>query len=106
MGTKTHRFEPITANRDGYTLDTSTNADIAFLTQHCPQWPPPAWQVRAKEVNKSWSYMLEPPKDLGPLICVNRGKLLVMAAGNVSRCWTSPSPWTYIDFYSMHFVSA
>jgi len=48
------------------------------------QWPPTAWRERAAVMNKSWSYLLDPPKLLGPLICVTRGKLLLMAAGNVS----------------------
>ena len=45
-------------------------------------WPPREWRNWA---TNSSSYLLDPPREVGPIVAVSRGKLLVIAAGNVSR---------------------
>lgn len=60
-----------------------TRSSISWVSTHLPQWLPASWIQRA--ANEPWAYLLDPPKILGSLICVTRGKLLVLAAGNVSE---------------------
>jgi hypothetical protein len=45
-------------------------------------WPPRDWRQWAEE---PWGYLLDPPRAVGPILCVSRGKQLVIAAGHVSK---------------------
>ena len=53
--------------------------------QNFPSWPPPSWKKKA--LKAPWSYLLDetPP---GPVTCVRRGKVMVMACGHVCHFLT------------------
>ena len=86
-------FSEATANRPyvNLTLDSkilNTTADTHTSSSKnlpCPDtlsWPPQHWIDRGK--GQSWQYFLE-DRFLTPgrLVCVTRGKLMIMAAGKV-----------------------
>ncbi len=60
-------------------METPANQNPNFWLPK--DWPPHDWRQWAEE---PWTYLLDRPREAGPIICVSRGKLLVIAAGNVS----------------------
>lgn len=82
LGSVKRSYQSVTVNRDDFTLDDGvTPQDLSWLPSK--PWPPASWVTHAQQ--NPWEYLLQPPKRLGNLICVSRGKLLVLAAGNVSH---------------------
>jgi hypothetical protein len=57
------------------------NSGVNWLSR---DWPQSDWRLWAEE---PWAYLLDPPRETetGPILCVSRGKLLVIAAGHVSN---------------------
>ncbi len=54
------------------------------------------WMASSFLAQEPWAYLLDPPREAGELICAARGKLLVIAAGNVR----SPSSFIFLlTFY-------
>lgn len=82
LGSVKRSYQSVTVNRDDFTLDDGvTPQNLSWLPSK--PWPPVSWVTHAQQ--NPWEYLLQPPKRLGNLICVSRGKLLVLAAGNVSH---------------------
>jgi len=69
-----------TAITNGPTVKTTNK--ISNLNWLREDWPPWDWRQWAEE---SWEYLLDPPREVGPILCVSRGKQLVIAAGHVSK---------------------
>ena len=85
-GSEKRSYTTFTANKEAYTTNSpvSESAETSWITpSYLPQWPPASWIERTAE--EPWAYLLEPPRTLGTLICVTRGKLIALAAGNVSQ---------------------
>ena len=85
-GSEKRSYVTFTANKEAYTTNSpvSASAETSWITSsYLHQWPPASWIEWAAE--EPWAYLLEPPRTLGTLICVTRGKLIVLAAGNVSK---------------------
>jgi len=61
------------------TTENLRSSNIDWLPEN---WPPRDWRQWAEA---SWTYLLDPPREAGPILCVSRGKLLVIAAGHVSN---------------------
>jgi len=86
LGSENRSFEPLTATAPPSVRLSQLPPPVLpgwvdeQREQHLP-WPPQSWKDHAQK--KAWRYLLD-QSALGNLICVTRGKLMILAAGNVS----------------------
>lgn len=70
----------LTVDRSKYSGPTQFNAKLEPPRKWC--YTPPSKHSISRSRGQEWEYLLNPNKP-GPLFCESRGKLLVIAAGNV-----------------------
>lgn len=81
-GSAKRSYESLTVYRGDYEIATAVpSLGLDWLDEN---WPPCDWRQWAEN---SWGYLLDPPRAAGRILCASRGKLLVIAAGHVSKPW-------------------
>jgi hypothetical protein len=86
-GSTKRAYQSFTVHHGDYDIEVSAAIDeTANKTPNLKwlrkDWPPRNWRQWAEE---SWGYLLDSPREAGPILCVSRGKQLVIAAGHVSE---------------------